>query len=226
MRWLFRALVVWLMGLSAAPAGAAETWHYRVYWGPWSMGHATVVFNPQPRDYSIEAHVKGSLPFFAIDDTWTAEGTVKGGQWRPRSYHVLQAENDYRADKVVEFDYKTHKVTYRNLRGGEADIVMPLESGLQDPLSALFALRASGDLGRDFSRPVIALKRPFTLQGTVRETGKAARRLDLTPVETDGRQGKSSWQMLLREDADLVPAQITMHMKLGTFRAVLEEEKE
>lgn len=226
----FIIALVWLAG-SALPAYAqtagwfanGETLHYRVYWGPLSLGKATLAFSPSAKGYHIEGRVKGSMVFFKMDDTWTASGKQTNGSLQPLEYRAIQAENDYRANKRLTFNSARHSMVYENLRGGEPSLTVPLPRGAQDPFTALYDLRKQGVTDQAVSRTVMGLKRPFTLNISaakpVERDGQELLRVDITKVEA-GKQN-DTWQIWLTDDAELTPVEIDAQLKVGSFRAVL-----
>lgn len=226
----FILALVWLAG-SALPVHAApanwftngESLNYRVYWGPLSLGKATLAFTPNPKGYHIEGHVKGSMVFFKMDDTWTASGSQTNGRLQPLEYRAIQAENDYRANKRLTFNVAKRTMMYENLRGGEPSLTVPLPKGAQDPFTALYDLRKQGVTTKAVSRTVMGLKRPFTLNISaaqpVKRDGQNLLRVDITKVEP-GKQN-DSWQIWLTDDEELTPVEIDAQLKVGSFRAVL-----
>jgi hypothetical protein len=236
MRRLFIMALVWLTGsaLALVPlvtfaadwSTKGETLHYRVYWGPLSLGNATLAFTPDNGTYMARAQVKGRMPFFSMDDTWTATGKLQKNTLLSKEYRAIQAENDYRANKRLTFDQQKHTMLYENLHDlNEPKLTVKLPSGGQDPFSALYDLRKNGLPQQTLSREVMGLKRPFTLtiEPPAEESRNGQKLLKVTLHKTDpAKPGTETWRIWLTDDAELVPVRIDAQLKLGSFHAELE----
>ena len=232
MRRLFILALVWLAGSAFIPAVAAdwstkgETLPYKVYWGPLSLGHATLTFTPGNGTYTAQAQVKGSMPFFSMDDTWTATGTVQKNALVSKEYRAIQAENKYRANKRLTFNQQAHTMLYENLHDtNEPKLTVKLPDGGQDPFSALYDLRKNGLPTQTISREVMGLKRPFTLtiETPVAEERNGQKLLKVTLHKTDpAKPGTETWHIWLTDDIERTPVQIDAQLKLGSFHAQLE----
>ena len=231
MRRLFILTLVWLMGSGFTPTFAAdwfskgETLDYKVYWGPLRLGKATLKFSSTAGSYNAEALVKGRMPFFSIEDTWSANGTVAKNGLESREYRAIQAENDYRANKRLTFNQKARTMLYENLHDtSEPKITVKLPQGSNDPFSTLYDLRKNGLPKEKWSHEVMGLKRPFTLtvEPPVAEEMNDKKLLKVTLHKTDpAKPGVETWHIWLTDDAELVPVQIVAELKVGSFRAVL-----
>jgi hypothetical protein len=239
MQRLFIFALVWLAGSAPALAMAAdwftkgESLSYRVYWGPLSLGRANLAFNSTVGGYIAQATVKGSMVFFKMDDTWTATGKVGKSSLISQEYRAIQAENSYRANKRLTFDQKKHTMLYENLHDThEAKLTVKLPEGgptaAQDPFSALYDLRKNGLPTQPLTREVMGLKRPFYLQIEVPQpqTVNGEKLLKVTLHKTDpAKPGVETWHIWLTDNAELVPVEIDAQLKIGSFRAVLDDGK-
>lgn len=229
---------VWMIGLwllGTAPVAALdvakpEMLNFRVYWGPLRVGDAQLSYAPQGKTYSLTASMKDDSALIDLHDTWQSQGQHRGGKvFLPDSYHVVQAENDYRADKTMTFDRKAGKVIYKNNRDA-SDVAEPLPlEGARDVLATVYAWRVAGmtELGQAARVPVVSLKKTMTLHRSagVRESVRLdgrdvpAWRVDMRS-ETNGKPGKDSWSVYVSDSPEMVPLKIVAKTKFGTFRAL------
>jgi|GEM_PF-4238368 len=242
MRRLILTLGLWLLGTMPALAfdtSTGEVLRYNVYWGPLEVGHAQLQYVPQgggfgdPSGYTLTARVWDSTVFLDLDDTWRAVGShAKGAMFKPIRYEAHQHENDYKADKVMAFDAHDGKVVYTNHIDAH-DTAKPVawDGKVRDVLSALYAWRTQGldAIKAGGSVPVVGLKKEFTLvktpgrQEAVTLRGQDVKvwRVDISTRGSGKHEDAGVWTVRLRDDASLVPVQITADTKFGTFRAVL-----
>jgi hypothetical protein len=231
--------------LAVAPAWAfdpatGEVLRYQVYWGPLKMGKAQLDYVPQggafgkASGYELTAHVWDESSLLDLDDSWRAVGRHSAkALFTPSRYEVRQAENSYRADKLLEFNPKTRRITYTN-RIDPHDTIAPAvwQAGMKDVLSAIYGWRAAGvaEVRRASHARIMGVKRPLTLakaagvHETLRRGGKtvAVWRVDITG-KPDGKKNSDVWTVRLSDDAALTPLQIDARTKFGNLRAVLDE---
>ena len=225
--WLGCIPVTFGAGWQAAP----EVLVYKVSWGMVSLGKAVLAYTPgRFENYALEARVKDNIALMEIDDLWRTEGVFREGRWQPRFHHMLQKENDYRADKVLTF--KGNKVVYTNRRGGEPPLTVALPDGARDGLSTLYDLRAQGvdvlHVGRTVQ--VMGTKKVFPLEIKPAVGEKLVKgvptlwRVDMYAHDVEKKR-MDRWRLWLRNDATLTPVRIEARVKIGTLLAVLDEGK-
>lgn len=230
MKNLFWLLALWL---GCTPWGQAwenkpEVLTYNVSWGPLYLGQAALAFTPgQFESYALEARVRDSSMMVDINDVWRTEGVWREGRWQPRLHHILQEENDYRADKTITF--KGNKALYRNNRGGEPDLNVDLPDGARDALSTLYDLRAQGLVALQQPRTVqvMGVKKAFPLEIKPAVLEKAQKgkpallRVDMYAHNPE-KNRMDRWRIWLTNDASLTPVRIEARLKIGTLLAVLK----
>lgn len=240
MQKLIWILGLWLVGIGqpfAIDVKTPETLNYRVYWGLLRVGDARITYTPTSNTYVLRAVVKDSSSLVDLDDSWESRGVhTPKRAFVPSTYHVKQAENSYRADKAMAFDYVAKRVTFtNNLDSSDKAEPMVLQGGnaaARDVLSTVFAWRAGGvdEVQKPARTEVVNLKKLIILQreAGVRTTLKLGNRehkvwrVRLTTIKGD-KPAKDSWIVYLRDDAGLTPLQIIAATKFGTFRATLAE---
>lgn len=240
MQKLIWILGLWLVGTSQAIAidlKAPESLSYSVYWGLLRVGDAKITYTPNGADYTLRAVVKDSSSLIELDDSWESQGSHTASRaFVPAIYKVKQAENSYRADKVMAFDYNARRVTFTNkLDASDKAEPMVLAEGnaaARDALSTVFAWRHGGvaDVQKAGQTEVVNLKKIVVLQreAGVRKTLKLGARkvpvwrVKMTTVK-NGKPSKDSWTVYLQDDASLKPLQIVAETKFGTFTATLAE---
>ena len=214
----------------------AETLNYRVYWGPLTVGKATLAYHTVSGSapYSLSVVMKDSTALVDFNSRWSITGTHAPKLFTPHRYHALQKENDYRADKTVMFDAATKTIGYTNARDAN-DKVAPLawDGTMRDVFSQLYALRLGGmaPLKQGQEMQVMGTKRPFTLVQMAptalpkaKSTDAQLWRVPLFYREEGSKIGKERWQITVREEADgsLLPVRLEAQTKFGVFSAVLK----
>lgn len=235
------ATVVALISLSfALPVWAwqptqAETLAYKVSWGPLQVGKAWLTYSPPPQAggaYTIQVAMKDNTALIDMDSRWTVLGTHSPAPFTPQSYHAVQKENEYRADKWVVFDAAKKEMRYTNVRNKNDKITPQAWDGqLKDVFSQLYALRLGGlePLKRGKETQVMGTKHPFTLvqQAPVKLTPATPNaptlwRIPLFSREANGKIGKEKWVVTVREDGGtLLPVKMEAQTKFGVFVATL-----
>ena len=224
---------LWLLGtapVAALDVKAPETLTYKVYWGPLRVGDAQLTYMPQGNTYTLKAEMKDTSALIDLHDTWHSRGQHRSGRlFVPSEYHVVQAENDYRADKTMTFDRKAGQVMYKNNRDA-SDVAEPLPlDDARDVLSTLYAWRSKGvdEVQREARVPLVSLKRQIVLLRSA-GVGESIRldgrdvpvwRVDMQTLK-DGKPGKDSWSVYVSDTPELVPLKIVAKTKFGTFRAL------
>jgi hypothetical protein len=215
-----------------------ETLQFRVAWGPLSVGKATLHYQPpkiSKGPYTIEITAKDSSALIDMNNRWTAVGihpnAKKSDYFSSRSYHALQHENDYRADKIVTFNYTSKTIVYHNRRDPH-DTTLPIvwDGQMRDVLSALYTLRNTSlvDLKKSGETRVMGPKRPFVL---IRSSANSETlvlgnrsipvwRIQLSTRDDTGKAGKGKWIVKMQQNGrGMIPLQIIAQTKFGTFTA-------
>ena len=171
-------LGLWLVGIGqgyaatpvvtrvAAPT-TAETLNYRVYWGFLRVGGAQISYVPTSNTYVLRAKVDDSSSLIDMHDTWETQGVHTAARaFVPQVYHVVQAENSYKADKTMTFDAKAKLVRYKNNRDA-TDVAEPLALGeARDALSTIFAWRMGGvdEVQKAAETQIVTMKKSVLLK--------------------------------------------------------------
>jgi len=244
MQKLIWILGLWLVGIGAGYAAtapvapvtaptAAETLNFRVYWGFLRVGGAQISYVPTSNTYVLRAKVDDSSSLIDMHDTWETQGVHTATRaFVPKVYHVVQAENSYRADKTMTFDAKAGLVRYKNNRDA-SDVAAPVATGdARDVLSTIFAWRTGGieEVQKAAETQIITLKKNMLLRrdAGVRTTLKLGNqeykvwRVTMRTVK-DGKPSADSWVVYLKDEPALTPVQIIAATKFGTFRATLDK---
>lgn len=243
-RFLFVGL--WLLGIvvGAMPVHAidltvGEVLRYKVFWGPLTVGTAELSYVPQGAGfgqkggYVVQARVKSDTTLMTMDDLWRTVGQHGGRVFTPQRYEVVQAENQYTSNKLMQF--KGKKVSYTNFKD-KADVEPSLvwNGKTRDPLSTVYAWRHGGVavLGVSETAAVVGLKRTMRLernaavQEVLQVRGRDVPVWKVDMLATSARVGKkpakSGWTVWLDQTENLVPVQIVGRTAFGTFRAQLE----
>lgn len=215
-----------------------ETLNFRVSWGPLNVGKATFRYLPPPaphKPYTITVTARDTSALMEMDNRWEATGihphARKGTFFASRSYHALQKENDYRADKIVTFNTTSKTIVYTNNRDA-SDVAPPVpwDGNMRDVLSALYDMRtlSANDLATGGTLRVMGPKRPFNLirSAAISETlilqgiPTAVWRVSLKTQDINGKFGKGAWIVKLQQNANmLTPVQIIAQTAFGTFTA-------
>lgn len=227
---------LWLVGIGTAAAldlTKAESLHYEVYWGPLSVGEATLSYTPRGPSYTLRAEVRDDSRLIDLHDVWQSTGHHTATRaFVPSVYKVAQVENTYRSDKTMVFDRKAGKVVYTN-RIDPTDVAEPLTlSEARDVLATVYAWRVAQetDVTRAARVPLVSLKREIILdrKAGVRDTvqvggrARAAWRVEMRAIKGD-KPARDLWTVYVSEDAARVPLKIVAATKFGTFTAVLKK---
>lgn len=238
-RLAFRVLFATLWGLAYLPVAQAwqlsqtEVLNYRVTWGPLTMGKASLAYSPTAQGYALEIRLKDSSSLINLQSLYTVQGGHVPQPFTSRRYHAQQQENDYRADKVVEFNGTTRRISYINtLDANDKAPPVVWDGKLRDVFSQLYAMRRQplSAYAKPQELQVMGTKRPFTLlQGAAQPLPQAKgerprARVTLRNRKEDGSLAKDVWQVTLREEADglLTPVVVQAQTKFGTFTARLK----
>lgn len=221
-----------LPGAMALDLTQPESLKYDVYWSFVRAGVAQLDYVPTGNQYVVRAWVKDDSSLIDLEDSWETRGIHTAARpFVPKVYHVTQAENSYRADKTMTFDPTTKTVAYVNHLSA-SDKADPLVlSDARDVMSTIYSWRLKGDeeVQRAATVEAVSLKRSITIlrEAGVRTTLKVnGQKLNVWRVTMHTRKGdkpgKDTWTVYLRDDATMVPVQITAATKFGTFQAILK----
>jgi Protein of unknown function (DUF3108) len=223
--WAVIGVPVWALSLNAP-----ETLSYRVHYGLINAGTATMTYTPSGAGYGLNIGVRDSTILIDLNNQYSMQGTHKPQPFTSSSYHAVQKENDYRADKVVVFDAARKQLRYTNRRDAN-DTVAPQkwDGRMRDVFSQLYAMRREGLAPLKQARrvPVMGVKRPFTLVQSVAVAvpNTTNQWHVLLQAEENGKLSRDTWRITLREEADktITPIKIQAQTRFGTFSAVLKE---
>jgi hypothetical protein len=225
-------LSLWAQPLWALQKNQPEMLEYRVHYGLIHAGTAKMRYTPvaEGKGYGLNITVRDSTILIDLHNHYTMQGQHKPQAFTSSSYHAVQQENDYRADKVVVFDSTRKHMRYTNRRDA-SDAVAPQrwDGKMRDVFSQLYAMRLEGlaPLKKTRRVQVMGVKRPFTLvQGAAVAVPKTSNQWHiLLQAEEDGKLSRDSWRITVREEADktLTPIKIQAQTRFGTFSAVLKE---
>ena len=251
MKRLFLLLAVALLPLLGGGSTAyaydwhtdGERLHYSVRYGVIRAGEAEVLFRAHPfkegtvlQPYEIIARAWTKSSLFHLKERLRVDGNhVAGQSFMPKTYHQMQQENDFKADKWVMFDHShtPAQATYDNRRNDIAPETFEIEPEARDMLSALFYLRGSvEDLNvGEIKIPVVSLHRTYDMTVRISEpellktkSGQkiAVRKVRPHLVETSGGgKVKDDWVLTITDDSRRLPVMIELKSKFGTFRATL-----
>lgn len=229
----FVMLLALVPGAKALDLTKPEVLKYGVYWGFVRMGDATLEYMPRDGGYTVRAWVKDDSRLIDLEDSWEARGVhtvARPFGWQV--YEVKQSENKYRAHKTMRFDVASGQVKFANLLNA-ADTSDPLVMGqARDVLSTIYNWRLGGDdeVKRAAKVEAVSLKKPLSIlrdagvQTTLKLNGKSVPvwKVVMRTV-TGSKPSKDMWTVYLRDDATMVPVQITATTKFGTFQAILDQ---
>jgi Protein of unknown function (DUF3108) len=207
-----------------------ESLTYRVHYGLIHAGNATMTYVPSAKGYTLNIGVRDSTVLIDLNNRYTMQGTHKPQPFTSSSYHAVQKENDYRADKVVVFDAGRKHMRYTNRRDAN-DTVAPQkwDGKMRDVFAQLYAMRTEGlaPLKKARRVAVMGVKEPFTLvQSAAVAVPNTTNQWQVKlQAEEDGKLSRDTWRITVREEADksLTPVKIQAQTRFGTFSAALKE---
>lgn len=209
-----------------------EVLEYRVYYGLISAGNARMVYTPNPngKSYALDVGVKDSTFLIDLENRYSMLGNHAAQPFTSATYHAMQHENDYRADKVLVFDKTKKHMRYTNRRDA-SDVVasLPWNGRTRDVFSQLYAMRLEGlsPLKTPRRIAVMGVKRPFTLVQSAAKPVEGEKGLwqVVLQAEEEGKLSRDSWRIAVREEADktLTPIKIQAQTRFGTFSAALKQ---
>ena len=226
-------LPLWAFGLHQP-----EVLKYRVYYGLISAGQVQFFYTPSQNSvpYKLEIALRDSIVWVELNSRYTILGHHQPRPFTSQSYHAVQRENDYRADKRVVFDAAKKQITYTNNRDAndKAPPVKwdgPIYGKMRDMFSQLYALRMGGVVALKAPQRirVMGLKEPFILVQQpavsipVAATEKPLWQVGMQAQDLDGKLSRDSWLITVREEADktLTPVKIQAQTRFGHFTASL-----
>lgn len=239
------AAMLWLACLSSA--ALAQTWYeqgerllFDVSWGWITVGQAEILYEEEAdQGYHITARAWADVPFFTMRDRIRVEGQHNPDKpFEPVRYTARQLENDYRADKIVlyQFDADPATASFENVHAGLKPVVFEVDALGRDFLSTLYYLRRTHKerltVGQVIQLPVIGMHRIFTLHlhvaGVEHMRGvhgtQEVYRLEPVLHEIGGdNQVKSDWVLWATTDGHYLPLQIDIKLNFGKVRAKLVE---
>ena len=242
MRAVACVMIGWLAGAVLAPAAAVtpfrvgERLHYRMFWGPVIIGHATLeVRGIEPVDghdcYHLVAEARtvgiGRM-FFKLDSATESWLDVEGLFSRRFQQNRQEGRRHKRA--VTDFDYARGETITRNLLSGR-EKRSPLAQPVQDIISALYYVRSqplalhqpaqftvnAGDKNWTVTfRPDKRQKFEFRAVGEV-----DALRIEPTPTIQFVAENKGRLWFWVSDDRRKLPLQVKSTMTLGTATLML-----
>ena len=211
---------------------APEMLEYRVHYGLITAGTAKMAYTPSTdaKSYALTITVRDSTVLIDLNNRYTMQGKHTPQAFTSSSYHAVQKENSYRADKVVVFDSARKQMRYTNRRDANDKAPPQKWNGrTRDVFSQLYAMRLEGLAPLKSTRriEVMGVKKPFTLvQSAATAVPKTTNQWQvLLQEEENGKLSKETWRITVREEADktLTPIKIQAQTRFGTFSAVLKE---
>lgn len=209
-----------------------EVLEYRVHYGLINAGTAKMVYTPSSdaKRYTLEITVRDSTVLIDLNNRYSMQGTHTPQVFTSSSYHALQKENNYRADKVVVFDTARKQMRYTNRRDANDKVAPQTWDGrTRDVFAQLYAMRLEGIAPLKTARrvQVMGVKRPFTLvQSAAVAVSKTNNQWQVQlQAEENGKLSKDTWRITVREETDktLTPIKILAQTRFGTFAAALKE---
>jgi hypothetical protein len=221
---------------NSQPFAVGEKLDYTIYWGPFSVGRATLevagkeVLNGQ-ECYPLIAQAKTSgiaeslYPVRSKTESWWDVDELIS-----RKYIQDRSEGGHvRKDETV-YDYGQKVAVTTNLVSGVVRKT-PIEGGVQDVLTAIYFLRTkplSLDVEQSLVVNVSKTNYPVSVQPdsrkemTVRPLGKvSALRMEPSPtLNVVSANGGRMW-FWVSDDDRRVPLQVVASMKIGSARLVL-----
>lgn len=224
---------------------------YKISFLGMTAGQAEIFYNPSKTDdtYSVVCRAWAKGGFVKIHDRMTVKGSsngINGNPFSPVSMEMILNENDYRANKTVDYKYAkssreddaTEKLVaaeYDNLRDAIKPQLYDISDDTRDVFSALYYLRSTVkelEVGQTYKLPVWDLDRGFELQLKVLKKQKFKSMFGKQDVflvqpimiSTDGgkKKVKDKWRMKITADGRMIPVEIYVRLPIGSFKARLK----
>ncbi len=245
MRWtaIFVAMCFaagWVSGSEGVPFGVGEMLTYKIYWGPFVAGQATLeVRGIETVDghecYHLVASARTSglaemlFPVRSRTESW-----LDRDELCTRRFVEDRHEGRYVDRSTIHYDYQRGQSTMTNLING-TETVLPISGPSQDILSSLYYARTRPlqlDQIQTFFVNTGNTNRLVRLQPDQRKTVKmnllgevAALRVEPSPTLRVVAENKGRMWFWVSDDARRIPLQLITSMKIGSARFYLAEMK-
>jgi len=230
--------VPWLLGLAflllPVAVAADEGWEVRfeeaVYDVSWGMVPAgTGMFRAAPQEDGglvLRAQICSTGLVDALhpvrDQIYTRVAVEDG--LRPQYHRVTQIEGGEREDTIVQFG-RDGQAYYRK---GDKTKVLEVPAGIQDSLTAIYAIRRMDlEVGETYRLPLLdgddleTLVVPVT--GRSKVNGQEVLEVYPYTVEAGEREQKDEWELLLTDDERRIPVRMKLALSFGKLRLKLVE---
>jgi hypothetical protein len=202
-----------------------------------NIGRAELAYAPVSTTYTLtmRAWTTGTAgSFYNVNNALNITGGHSAKMpFATESYHLIQTENDYRANKKVVYDRAHSMVTFTNLHAKEPPQTFAQPPDVRDMVSALYYLRAHAQnprAGQKFVLNVFDLTRAYTMTVTVGkpyvERTILNKRTPVLPIilnlqEVAGKRKTSRWDLLVSADERMIPVRISGSLPFGRVSATL-----
>jgi hypothetical protein len=220
------------------PFAVGETLIYDVSWSSFvTAGQATLTVRERTSAAGGTAYhlVADGRPTALVSQLYNlyyrVESWLDTSNLLPRRGSTYFEEGSRKRSTLITFDQRAHQATYE---GGGSRKNLDVPPLVQDPLSALYVLRALGlSSGAELSMPIV---NNGELIRTAMTAGKAesiecalgtvrAMRVNIKMTDTKGEPVGQNTVVWLTTGRRRVPVQIQADLPIGSFRLVLREAR-
>ena len=230
----------WVSGGEGVPFGVGETLTYKIYWGPFVAGHATLeVRGIETVDghecYHLVASARTSgLAELLFPVRSTTESWLDRDELCTRRFVEDRREGHHANRSTIHYDYQRGQSTMTNQVNG-VQTVLPVPGPLQDILSSLYYARTRPlqlDQAQAFLVNTGNTNRLVRIRPDQRKTVKVnplgevpALRVEPTPTLRVVAENKGRMWFWVSDDNRRIPLQLITSMKIGSARFYLAEMK-